>query len=50
MPAIARNLRVARRPSAKAVEKMLLEMGFKPMNEALRSRMKKSGHWGMPAE
>jgi len=50
LPAIARKQRAETRPTEKGVEKMLLEMGFKPMDATLKGRLKKSDHWGMPEE
>ena len=36
--------------TAAGIEQWIVAMGGKPVGAALRSRLVKSGHWGMPRE
>jgi hypothetical protein len=44
------ELRRETRPLEKNVEKMLLDMGFRPLTDEMRNRLIAAGHYGMPTE
>jgi hypothetical protein len=50
LPEIPLEQRRETRPFEKNVEKMLLDMGFKPLTEEMRNRLIAAGHYGMPQD
>ncbi len=50
LPEIPLEQRRETRPIEKNVEKMLLDMGFKPLTEEMRNRLIAAGHYGMPQD
>ena len=50
LPQVPLELRRETRPLEKNVEKMLLDMGFRPLTDEMRNRLIAAGHYGMPTE
>ncbi len=49
-PRSGRTIRVSGLTEEKRITQLLREQGFVPMDRAMKSRLIKSGNWGMPAE